>query len=71
MSTVNLKVYFWADTFDYRKGVLQIKSDVITQVKEALVNKGFTLPADIQEIKMYDKNEPLPINILNLNKLKT
>ena len=71
VSTVNLKVFFWADTFDYRKGVLQIKSDVITQVKEALVNKGFTLPADIQEIKMYDKNEPLPINILNLNKLKT
>ncbi len=66
VSTVNLKVYFWANTFDYRKGVLQIKSEVITKVKEALETKGFSLPADIQEIKLYDKKEPLPINILNL-----
>lgn len=68
VSTVNLRVFFWADTFDYRKGVLKIKSEVITKVKEALIAKGFTLPADIQEIKMYDNKEPLPINILNLNK---
>ncbi|MEO8567803.1 MAG: mechanosensitive ion channel family protein, partial [Ginsengibacter sp.] len=54
VSTVNLKVYFWADTYDYRKGVLQIKSEVITKVKEALEAKGFSLPADIQEIKLYD-----------------
>lgn len=66
VSTVNLKVYFWANTFDYRKGVLQIKSEVITKVKEALETKGFSLPADIQEIKLYDKKEPLPINILNI-----
>ena len=66
VSTVNLRVYFWANTFDYRKGVLQIKSEVIARVKEALETKGFSLPADIQEIKMYDKKEPLPINILNL-----
>lgn len=71
VSTVNLRVFFWADTFDYRKGVLKIKSEVITKVKEALIAKGFTLPADIQEIKMYDIKEPLPINILNLNKLKS
>ncbi|MDQ6904462.1 MAG: mechanosensitive ion channel [Bacteroidota bacterium] len=69
VSTVNLKVYFWANTFDYRKGVLQIKSEVITKVKEALETKGFSLPADIQEIKLYDKKEPLPINILNINEV--
>lgn len=66
VSTVNLKIYFWADTYDYRKGVLQIKSEVIIKVKEALEAKGFSLPADIQEIKLYDKKEPLPINILNI-----
>ena len=70
VSTVNLKVYFWADTFDYKKGVLQIKSEVITKVKEALETHGFSLPADIQEIKLYDKKEPLPINILNLKDVR-
>lgn len=66
VSTVNLRIFFWAHTMDYKKGVLQIKSEVITVVKRALEMEGFSLPADIQEIKLYDKKEPLPINILNL-----
>lgn len=63
-STVNLRVYFWSNTLDYKKGVLQIKSEVITKVKEVLVAEGFSLPSDIQELKIYGK-QPLPINILN------
>ncbi|SFH93492.1 mechanosensitive ion channel family protein [Halpernia frigidisoli] len=65
-STVNIRVYFWTDTLDYKKGVLQIKSEVMTKVKEILVSEGFSLPSDIQELKIYGK-QPLPINILNLN----
>lgn len=69
-STVNLRVFFWTDTLDYKKGVLQIKSEVITKVKEVLIKEGYTLPADIQEFKLYDREKPLPINILNLNDMK-
>lgn len=65
-STVNLRVYFWANTLDYKRGVLEIKSDVIARVKEVLIKEGFSLPSDIQEFKLYDKQEPLPINILNI-----
>lgn len=65
-STVNLRVYFWANTLDYKRGVLEIRSEVISKVKEVLVRDGFSLPADIQEFKLYDKQEPLPINILNI-----
>lgn len=68
-STVNLRVYFWTDTLDYKKSVLLIKSEVITKVKEILVSEGFSLPSDIQELKIYGK-EPLPIDILNLKVLK-
>lgn len=51
---------------DYKRSVLEIKSEVISKVKEVLVADGFSLPADIQEFKLYDKQEPLPINILNI-----
>lgn len=64
-STVNLRIYFWADTFDYKKSVMEIKSEVITKVKEVLVKEGFSLPSDIQEIKWYDSTKPFPIDILN------
>lgn len=64
-STVNLRTYFWADTLDYKKGVLEIKSEIIRLVKEVLVTEGFSLPSDIQEIKWYDATKPFPIDILN------
>lgn len=64
-STVNLRTYFWADTLDYKKGVLEIKSEIIRLVKEVLMKEGFSLPSDIQEIKWYDRTKPFPIDILN------
>ena len=69
-STVNLRVYFWANTLDYKRGVLEIKSEIISKVKEVLITDGFSLPSDIQEFKLYDKQEPLPINILNLKDVR-
>ncbi|MET6991960.1 hypothetical protein [Sediminicola arcticus] len=37
VSTVNLKVHFWINTFEYGKEALMIKGKVITNVKEALL----------------------------------
>ncbi|WP_026752817.1 mechanosensitive ion channel family protein [Sediminibacter sp. Hel_I_10] len=52
-STVNLKVFFWVDTKDFRRMALITKGNVVRQVKEALEDAGYYLPADIQEIKLY------------------
>lgn len=62
-STVNLRIYFWTDTTDYRKGVLLTKSRIMGRVKEALLAHGFTLPATVQELKLYDKSQALPIRL--------
>lgn len=64
-STVNIRIYFWTATSDYRKGVLITKSDIMDNVKSALVAHGFTLPANIQELKVYDKKDALPVRILD------
>ena len=57
-STVNLKVYFWVQTDDFRRGMLQIKGKVMQHVKTMLENNGFNLPADIRELKFYDASSP-------------
>lgn len=74
-STVNLKVFFWVDTKDFRRMALITKGNVIRNVKEALEKDGYYLPADIQEIKLYggekgfpvrlEKDEPSDHNIIN------
>ena len=62
-STVNLRIYFWADTNDYKKGINILKGKVVGAVKEALLEGGFGLPADIQELKIYRSDDPFPIKI--------
>ncbi len=60
-STVNLKIYFWVDTKDFRRQAMITKGNVIRSVKEDLGNNGFYLPADIQEIKLYGKESDFPL----------
>lgn len=62
-STVNLKVFFWVDTKDFRRMALITKGNVVRNVKEALEDAGFYMPADIQEIKLYGAEKDIPVRI--------
>jgi small conductance mechanosensitive channel len=60
-STVNLKVFFWVSTEDFRRGTLQTRGRLIQKVKTKLEENGFNLPADIRELKFYDASKPFSI----------
>jgi small-conductance mechanosensitive channel len=64
-STVNIRVFFWSETDDYKKGILITKSMVVKKVKEALIEKGYTLPANIQELKLYDKRTSISVELIS------
>ncbi len=68
-STINLKIYFWINTNDFLGSITVLKSSVMKAVIEALIAKGFNMPADILELKIYQENNPIPINIKNLDSL--
>ena len=65
VSTVNIKVFFWAETDDYKKGLVLLKGKVMQEVTKALLSNGFGLPADIQELKLYDYQKTLPVELVN------
>ena len=58
-STINLKVFFWIDTFSSksRSFHLKIRSKVISQVVKSLIDTGFYLPSDIIEIKNHNNSK--------------
>lgn len=62
-STVNLKVFFWVDTTDFRRMALITKGNVVRQVKEAMEDAGYYMPADIQEIKLYGGIKEFPVRL--------
>ncbi|WP_299148906.1 mechanosensitive ion channel family protein [uncultured Dokdonia sp.] len=61
-STVNLKVFFWVDTKDFRKQAMITKGNVVRKVKEALEDNGYYMPADIKEIKLYGGVKEFPLS---------
>ncbi|MDQ6815633.1 MAG: mechanosensitive ion channel family protein [Bacteroidota bacterium] len=63
-STVNLKVYFWVTTDDFRRGTLQTRGKLIQKVKKRLEEEGINLPADIRELKFYDTSKTFPIEVI-------
>jgi len=62
-STVNLKVFFWINTLDYKVTSSVLRGLIIRKVKEALAAEGFNLPADITELKLYNTEEDIPLKL--------
>ncbi len=62
-STVNLKVFFWVNTLDYRRASRVLRGLIIKQVKEALDKADFNLPSDVVELKLYKNTPEIPFKI--------
>jgi small conductance mechanosensitive channel len=60
-SSVDIKSYFWVHTLEYRKQAHRIKSDVISNVKQAIIDQGLSAPADIKEIKLSGSQSDMPV----------
>lgn len=56
-NSVNLKVFFWVKSADYRKDALLTKSSLIETTKKVFAEKGIAIPTNIQEIKWYQSPE--------------
>lgn len=70
VSTINLEVRFWLETFDYKEGTALIRSQVINSVLKQLIASGIGLPADIVELKYY-KGDGFPIKVTREDDAKT
>lgn len=54
-STINVRVFFWINTFDPEVSGLEAKSKALHKVCQALMEAGYYLPADILEVKSYQE----------------
>ena len=50
-STVSIRVFFWANAAEYRRGVLELRSRLMNRVKTTLLaSENVSLPSDIVEV---------------------
>jgi hypothetical protein len=64
-STVNLGIYYWINNANFLGDIAFLKTQVMTEVLKALMANGFTLPADIVELKIYQEGSPIPIKMFD------
>ncbi len=62
-STINLKVFFWVNTIDYKVAANVLKGRIINKVLRELAEAGMMLPGNITELKMYGGQLDLPLKL--------
>jgi small-conductance mechanosensitive channel len=62
-STINLKVFFWVNTIDYKVAANILKGRIINKVLTELAAAGMMLPGNITELKMYGGQLDLPLKL--------
>ena len=63
-STINLRVYYWINSFNYTDSLALLKTEVMRNVLNGLMNAGYTMPADIIELKIYQEGQPIPVKVI-------
>lgn len=53
-STINIEVQYWLDTFDKSISGLEVQTQAMQQVYEALEKAGINMPGDVVEVKNYN-----------------
>ncbi len=64
-STVNLGIYYWINSDKQKRGVITLKNEAMAAGLDALTNAGFSLPADIVELKIYQEGQPIPLRMMD------
>jgi len=62
---VNLRAYYWVNIFEYKESTVELKNDIMNQTKEELLDSGFKFTADIVELKIHQKEQPIPLKLID------
>lgn len=62
-STVNLKIFFWVDTTDFRANATKIRGLVMRDIKNTIDANSYNMPADITEVKLYGGAKDIPVRV--------
>jgi small-conductance mechanosensitive channel len=64
-STVNLGIYYWINSDKQKRGVITLKNEAMAAGLAAVTEAGFSLPADIVELKIYQEGQPIPLRMMD------
>jgi small conductance mechanosensitive channel len=67
-STINIRIFYWVNSYNFTGQIATLKTSVMDKVLSNLIKNGFSLPADIVELKIYQEGQPIPLIMKSDNK---
>lgn len=72
-SSMDIRVLFWTDILEMKSQKPDtlggpLRSRVMESTKSLLLSSGFTLPSNLLEHRIYQKDNPIPIKVINSDK---
>lgn len=62
-STVNIRMFYWINSYNFTGHIARLKTEIMNNVLLNLTQNGFSLPADIIELKIYQEGSPIPVQL--------
>lgn len=62
-STINIRVFYWVNSYNFTGHIALLKTEVMNNILLNLTKNGFSLPADIIELKIYQEGKPIPVQL--------
>lgn len=72
-SSMDIRVLFWTDILEMKSQKPDtlggpLRSRIMESTKALLLSSGFTLPSNLLEHRIYQKDNPIPIKVINSGK---
>jgi len=62
-STVNIQIFYWVNAINFTSQIAVLQTEIMNKVVTELLREGYSLPADIVELKIYQEGQPIPLQI--------
>lgn len=62
-NAIELRIFYWVSSVGFNGPIAFLQTKVMNRIVIELLKSGFTLPANIIELKMYQEGKPIPVDI--------
>ncbi|MFT5914599.1 MAG: small-conductance mechanosensitive channel [Flammeovirgaceae bacterium] len=63
ISTINLRTFYWINHKEVTIPTFELKNNLMTDIVTQLTKEGFSMPADILELKTYQEDKPISVSM--------
>jgi len=62
-STINIRIFYWVNSLNFTGHIAFLRTEIMDKILLALTEGGFSMPANIVELKTYNNDQPIALRM--------